>query len=243
MVKVYYKSNGKSVTLYDCNRDADLTGTLYLLTNNTVSYLRLIAVSALLTSLLGFSLFTLPLVISQFRYLSLKPASNFHSVVASQDLSSTPQPTLSPVPTPIPQEFQITIPKINVVSKVITNVDPSNSQEYEAVLLSEGVAHAKGSYLPGEKGPVVLFAHSTDSLVNVLQFNAQFFAVKELEEGDEIVINYNNQTYRYFVASKKVVAPEDLAAIQTSSEDLVLSTCWPPGTNWQRLLVFAKKAP
>lgn len=217
---------------------------------------RAVAVFCLTVALLGFGINFLPIVlaeaslkISQFQKPPKVIAASFENSpnpARNASHSNAGGPTPTPVPTPltfeeIPSEFQIIIPKLNLESIVVTNVDPSNSYEYNQVLAKEGVAHARGSYLPSQPGPVILFAHSTNTIENILQFNAKFFGLKDLEGGDEIIINYNNKDYRYKITTKKVTSPNDLASIQETKDDLVLSTCWPPGATWQRLLVFAKK--
>lgn len=237
MVHIKYTGHGERITLYDSTRDSTVCGTLYFSQSANYWYLKVVAIASLIVSLIGFSIFGLPLVLAESKTFIQRPNLNQDSTTITQNNPFVPLPSAEP----IPKEFEIAIPKINLVSKVITNVDPSKKEEYEQVLLTHGVAHAKGSYLPGEKGPVVLFAHSTDTLDNVLQFNAQFFSVKDLDEGDEILMNYNGKNFKYLITTKEVVNPGDLSSIQSSADDLVLSTCWPPGTSWQRLLVFARQ--
>ena len=130
------------------------------------------------------------------------------------------------------------IPKINLESEVIANVDPASELDYDTKL-KYGVAHALGSYLPGGKGPVYLFAHSTDTIFNITRFNAKFFAVKELAVGDEVEILFNNKRYTYIIRERQIIQPDQLDVIRASDSNLVLQTCWPPGTNWQRLILFA----
>jgi LPXTG-site transpeptidase (sortase) family protein len=139
------------------------------------------------------------------------------------------------------REFRIVIPKINLESQIVDNVDPKIEKEYKSKL-QYGVAHAKGSYLPPENGgPVYLFAHSTDTIENIARFNAQFFSVRELENGDEIDVYFNGKKYAYIVKDKSVINPDKVDVIQNSDADLILQTCWPPGTDWQRLIVLADR--
>lgn len=137
------------------------------------------------------------------------------------------------------KEFRIFIPKINVESNIIANVDPTSEEEY-VEKLKQGIAHAKGSYLPGDNGTIVLFSHSTDTPANILQYNAKFYAVKDLEIGDQIEITFGDKKYVYQIIDKKVINPTELESIRQTDANLVLQTCWPPGTNWNRLVVFAK---
>src|SRR5437762_3331510 len=48
-------------------------------------------------------------------------------------------------------QFSILIAKIGASAKVFPNVDPTNESEF-LTILSQGVAHAKGSVFPGIKG-------------------------------------------------------------------------------------------
>ncbi|MBU2577363.1 sortase [Patescibacteria group bacterium] len=139
-------------------------------------------------------------------------------------------------------DFSIVIPKISATSKIIANVDPADENIYKAAL-KNGVAHAKGTKFPGSKGTIYLFAHSTNTLVNVSRYNAVFYLVKELEPGDQIIIFFAGLKYSYQVTEKIITTPEDLSLIKdgSSSERLILQTCWPPGTTIKRLVVVAKR--
>jgi sortase A len=140
--------------------------------------------------------------------------------------------------------FSLIIPKIHAKGKIVPEVDAGNEAEYFAALKT-GVAHAKGTVFPGSSGNVYLFAHSTDSPINILRYNAIFYLLKELEVGDEIQVYYQGVKHRYFVAEKKIVEPTDVSYLLPQNpegrEQLILQTCWPPGTTLKRLLIFAKK--
>lgn len=170
----------------------------------------------------------------------------------SHVVSETPEPSPSPMYPVLSssgdllnseafrfKDFRLIIPKINLESVVVKDVDPGNVTEYREQL-KNGVAHALGSYLPGEDGTMFLFAHSTDTVFNITNYNAKFFAAKELMVGDEILVKYGDRTYKYIVTNKAVINPGDLDRVRNSGSDLVLSTCFPPGTDWQRLVVFAE---
>jgi LPXTG-site transpeptidase (sortase) family protein len=139
--------------------------------------------------------------------------------------------------------FSIVIPKIGANSRIIANVDPSNEKQY-LPLLQEGVAHAKGSVFPGMIGNTYLFAHSTDNFWDVGRYNAVFYLLKDLSKGDEVIVFFRNVRYNYVVYDTKIVSGSDVSYLVDSQkgdkETLILQTCWPPGTAWRRLLVFAK---
>ena len=139
--------------------------------------------------------------------------------------------------------FSIIIPKIGASAKVFPNVDITNENEFLPILL-KGVAHAKGTVFPGQKGNTYLFAHSTDNFWDVGRYNAVFYLLKDLVPGDQIIIYFQNKRYDYVVKSSKIVDPSDTSNIvnaqKINKQQLILQTCWPPGTTWQRLLVFAE---
>ncbi len=179
-----------------------------------------------------------------------------------------PQYTPTPIPTPVPQQssgidnfaavltgpkeqvltpvdtnFSILIPAIGANAKIYPNVDPSNPNDFLPIL-QKGVAHAKGTVFPGMKGNIYLFAHSTDNFWDVGRYNAVFYLLKDLQKGDEIVIFFQGKRHNYIMTGSKIVDPSDVSYIvnakNQNKEQLILQTCWPPGTTFQRLLVFAE---
>lgn len=144
---------------------------------------------------------------------------------------------------PSSTDFGIVIEKINANAKVVANVDPGDEKAYSQAL-TLGVAHAKGTNLPGEKGNIYLFSHSTDAPWNIVRFNAVFYLLRELQAGDRVVVFYQDKRYDYIVFDKKVVDPNDLTYLTNryDSSVLTLQTCDPPGTLFKRLVVRAKLA-
>lgn len=198
-----------------------------------------LAIAFLLISFGSMSILLAPLVISQVNSV-LMPYSTQNSVnptpspITYNSYYKAEENSLYPI-----SEFRISVPKINLDSKIVDNVDPNIEGEYKDKL-QFGVAHAKGSYLPPETGgPVYLFAHSTDTIFNIARFNAKFYSVRELEAGDEIDLFFNNKKYSYRVRVKEVINPQEIDRVRQTDADLVLQTCWPPGTDWQRLVVYA----
>jgi sortase A len=139
-------------------------------------------------------------------------------------------------------QFSIVIPKIGASAKVFANVDPNNPDEFMPILL-QGIAHAKGSVFPGMQGNIYLFAHSTDTWFDVGRYNAVFYLLHDLQQGDDIVIFFDNKRYDYTVTQTLITGPEDVSLISrdhNGPERLVLQTCWPPGTSLQRFYVVAE---
>lgn len=137
------------------------------------------------------------------------------------------------------QEFRIIIPKININSQVLLNIDPYNKEEYLAAL-NQGVAQAKGSALPEDDGDIFLFAHSTNDPF-ISYYNAVFYLINKLTPSDEIYLFYQGKNYKYVVTETKIINPSEVQYLQTSEKkySLTLMTCWPPGTTLKRLLVIS----
>jgi len=137
--------------------------------------------------------------------------------------------------------FSVYVPKIEAKSKVIRNVNAGNKTEYMEAL-KEGVAHAAGSAYPGQGKTVYLFAHSTQWGLNQIRYNAVFYLLDELVAGDPVQVLKDNKLYEYVVEEKKVVGAKEVEYLQYKEEGevLVLQTCWPIGTTWKRLLIFAR---
>lgn len=139
--------------------------------------------------------------------------------------------------------FSIVIPKIGANARIFPNVDSSN-QETFLPILQQGVAHSAGTVFPGMSGNIYLFAHSTDNFWNVGRYNAVFYLLKNLAEGDEVILFFENARHNYVVTESKILDGNDVSYIvnarHQNGEILILQTCWPPGTTWKRLLILAK---
>ena len=172
------------------------------------------------------------------------------TVITSSDLN--PQPsnvTFGKLETfknsiiPVSTDFGLVVEKINANAKIVENINPSDQKQYlEALKI--GVAHAKGTALPGQDENIYLFSHSTDAPWNIIRYNAIFYLLRELNPGDRIIIFYKDRRYDYIVFDKKVVSPSDISYLTAdySEEILTLQTCDPPGTLLYRLIVRAKPA-
>jgi len=138
-------------------------------------------------------------------------------------------------------DFSIVIPKIAAVAPIVDNVDSQDPKNYLPALY-RGVAHAKGTAYPGQIGNTYLFAHSTDAFYNVGRYNAVFYLIGKLENGDEVDVWYKGQKIKYEVYEKRVVdanASQYLGSVGLGST-LTLQTCYPPGTTIKRLIVLAR---
>ncbi len=140
---------------------------------------------------------------------------------------------------PVNRDFSLIIPKIGVNAPVFAGINPANAKEYGEVL-KKGIAHASTSYFPGE-GTTYLFSHSTNYDWFVQDLNAVFYHLKNLTEGDLIVVFYKGKEFTYKLTEKRVASPSEISYLvgQAGDKRLILQTCWPPGSTSERLLIFA----
>jgi len=137
-------------------------------------------------------------------------------------------------------EFSLSIPSLNVEAPILQDVDPTNADIYNKALQG-GVAHMTGTALPGDdKGNIFIYGHSSASAAS--KYDKVFAGLNDLNNSDSINVLYKGKSFIYLVTDKKIVEKTDMTVLdQTLSEQLTLMTCWPIGTDEQRLVVIAKK--
>ncbi|KKT77938.1 MAG: hypothetical protein UW73_C0009G0037 [Microgenomates group bacterium GW2011_GWB1_44_8] len=201
--------------------------------------------------LIGFSvmavMFTLwPTIEKEFLYLTGKSKvsvqnSGFRPLIETSEAKRISRIQEEAKTYGLDSYFSIVIPKIGATSAITANVDTGDEDQYRQALL-KGVAHAKGTYFPGQGKRIYLFAHSTDFSYNISRYNAVFYLLRKIEPGDKITLFFADRKYTYQVKQKVIVPAQDTSwlATDTDEEELVLQTCYPPGTTWKRLIVSAK---
>lgn len=134
------------------------------------------------------------------------------------------------------KNFGIKIDKIGVLAPIVEGVSGRDKNIYN-LALKRGVAHLKGSALPGKGSNIFIFGHSSSN-IGFGPYSKVFAKLNELERGDKIIIFYKNKEYIYLVFEKKVVEKNDLSVVKpTPKEQLTLMTCWPIGTADKRLII------
>lgn len=214
--------------------------------------LRTIGLSLLALALGGITRSSLPTIQVEANYRLDQLRTRVVKMVTKPALASQPLPASVPVIytpllddlgnpiTPVNNDFSLIVPKVGINAAVVPAVDPTNTQDYEEAL-RKGVAHASTSFFPDENGVVYLFSHSTNYEWFVRDLNAVFYLLKNLNEGDRIVLIYKNKQYIYQLREKRVVAPTDVSFMAPieGKRMLILQTCWPPGSTAERLLLFS----
>ncbi|MBI2674808.1 MAG: class E sortase [Candidatus Yanofskybacteria bacterium] len=129
------------------------------------------------------------------------------------------------------------IPGINISAPIVSGT----ITEPQTILsqLKQGVLLYPGSNLPGQEngGSTVIIGHSSAS-IPWQKYGRIFSKLPELSEGDIVIVNYNGRKYSYSITGIKTGSVDELAALNVK-DDLVLGTCWPIGTDEQRIIVTA----
>jgi LPXTG-site transpeptidase (sortase) family protein len=126
------------------------------------------------------------------------------------------------------------------------NVSPFDESIYLPILDQNLVAHAEGTDLPnqGKGNSTYIFAHSSQQGINRVRNNSVFYLLNDLKNGDVVYIKNADKAYLYIVYDKKIVGPKEInniTAKDPEKEVLILQTCWPIGTDWKRLLIYAAR--
>jgi len=171
-------------------------------------------------------------------YISDPGAKYFSQLMDKNKKSSPSQEILS-----YEGVFFLTIESISIDRAPITaNVDSYDIENYEAAL-SQGLAHFKGSYLPGDEGNVFIYGHSAAGDYadrNPSDVVTSFTRLFKLNIGDTFTIEFENTEYNYVIKKVKEVSPEETDVLYTQGGNTVtLMTCSPPGLNTRRLIVVA----
>jgi sortase A len=105
----------------------------------------------------------------------------------------------------------------------------------DAETLRTGPGHYEGTGLPGLRRTVALAGHRTTYL-------APFAEIDELERGDPIVLTMPYGRFTYRVESTRIVDPSAVWVTERGNDRLVLTSCHPPFSAAQRIVVFARPA-
>lgn len=120
---------------------------------------------------------------------------------------------------------KLSIPRLTSVLYVLEGTDDQD--------LKRGPGHLQGTVMPGAKGNCVIAGHR----------DTHFRVLKNIEKGDEILIESRQGTYKYKVTGVSVVTPDNTdSLLPTSKGVLNLITCFPfdyVGSAPRRFIVHA----
>jgi LPXTG-site transpeptidase (sortase) family protein len=121
---------------------------------------------------------------------------------------------------PLQGNLNISIPALAINLPVINAKFTGNTWDFAPVVNT--AALLEGLALPGMAGNVVIGAHYELSK----RRPGPFYSLKQINAGDEIVLNYNGASFRYIVERTWYVPPTDITPIDQQIGDvLTLLTC------------------
>jgi LPXTG-site transpeptidase (sortase) family protein len=138
--------------------------------------------------------------------------------------------------------FSLTASKLRIEkANVTTDVLSDNEDIYKPVLLNS-LAHYKGTAYPGQSGNSVVYGHSIMPVFyNPKNYLSIFSTLDSLSFGDQITVDWGDESFTYEVEGMEVVDPSDTRALRyNNGKTLTLITCVPPGYTSRRLLVFTR---
>jgi len=135
--------------------------------------------------------------------------------------------------------YTISIPKVNIEDAVVSIGGED---------LSEHIIQYPGTSNPGQLGSPVLFGHSVlrqfynPDKNNPRRYVSIFSKIMTLEDGDEVLVDYDGIRYTYQVKDQFQVKPEDVYILQQryNNRELKMVTCVPEGTYLRRGVVVAQ---
>lgn len=130
--------------------------------------------------------------------------------------------------------YALSIPKLKIEDAVV---------EVGGEDIMKSLVQYSGTALPGQYGNAVIFGHSAlPQFFNPRNYKTIFTRLTALEEGDEILINFDGILYRYQVTEMIEVMPTDISVLAQyyDHQNLTLVTCVPPGYYSKRWVVRAR---
>jgi len=133
------------------------------------------------------------------------------------------------------------IPKINISVPIIFATSTNKASIMKNLDL--GVVQYPGSVYPGQSGQIVILGHSAPPGWPKIKHDWVFTNIDKLTAGDIVMIDLNNRQYTYIVKQKTIIKrgadiPTD--NFSADSNVLTLISCWPPGKDYQRIIVQAE---
>ncbi len=131
---------------------------------------------------------------------------------------------------------RLLIPSLDVEAPLRT----PESSDHDVLLaeLDKGVVLYPGLAKPGEKGRAVVLGHSAPPGYPDIKFDRVFSHLGDLSEGDRIKVYYNERLFVYIAAGVQTMTIDEFDRYLSEPLEeeyvLIISTCYPPGQDWQR---------
>lgn len=130
---------------------------------------------------------------------------------------------------------RITISKINITAPIIQVSSENENIILEA--LKNGVVLYPGSSLPGQSGSTIIAGHSSSN-PPWTKYSVIFSLLNKLAPDDIIDISFGGKKYMYKVRAIEKGSVQHILDSGLGG-DLILTSCWPIGTDQGRIVVVA----
>lgn len=150
---------------------------------------------------------------------------------------------VSPSPIVKPADgFVLQIPEVGVTAPVVLEKSINPNVIFDR--LEDGVVHFANSPLPGESGTAVILGHSSAYPWYKGHYGSIFALLGRLKIGDTFYVKNGDTVLTYKISGILVFNPlsKDNRIDQlenTKGSAIILVSCWPVGTNYQRIAVRA----
>lgn len=138
------------------------------------------------------------------------------------------------------ESYNMLIDKLGTSAPLVFVTSRDEEDIYEG--LKRGYVHYDKTALPGNDGDAVLFCHSSGRFGSRGDYDTLCANLDKVERGDEIVIASRSIKLRYRITSRKNdYDPADPNIFRkTNRPTLSIISCYPAGTNHQRIVVRAE---
>jgi len=146
---------------------------------------------------------------------------------------------------PLPSNARLVIDSIGVNAPIVFDVQNNNDLIYKQ--LENGVVHYSATAKPGNTGTAIVLGHSSAYPWYKGNYGAVFALLSKLNVGDRFYVQYSDgRTFIFEMVSATIFNPftddqkiKDLE--ETSGSNIILLSCYPVGTNYKRIAIFAQQ--
>ncbi len=177
----------------------------------------------------------------EFAYFD--PGTNYFQNISKQVETTLDRETF--INTEYKKNMSLTIESVGIHNiNVSSNVESKDEDVYNQYL-TKGLAHFKGTPLPGDNGNSFIYGHS--AVTSFFNSNPNlpetiFTRLENIDIGDTVEVKKDDQIFKYTIRNKKIIDPDDFSIFDHNShkETLTLMTCWPIGIGSKRLIVVGE---
>lgn len=103
-------------------------------------------------------------------------------------------------------------------------------------VLADAVGLYPGSEPPGEGGNFGTAGHRVTPVAGM--GHGPYYDLDLLEPGDELVLGFRGETYRYRFTGSAIVSPADVWVLDDDRADLTMTACHPKGSVAERIIAW-----